>query len=157
MIIGDLKHWRDEIAGLSPVLRQALEWLEQNVTAETPAGRYEIDGDRMYAMVQHLTTESEERRFAESHRQYADIQLLLSGRELILAARDDESAEIAADELAAKDKLSYREVPGESRIVLNPGMFAVFFPMDIHRPCCSIGEPGDIRKAVVKIDLASFA
>lgn len=156
MIVSDLKHWRQETGWITPPVRKALEWLEREVTEETPPGRYDIDGDRMYVLVQHLETEPEERRLAEAHRRYADIQLLLSGQELILAARDDESNEIVSDELEPKDKLVFRAVNRESRFVLYPGMFAVFFPMDIHRPCCSPGEQAGIRKAVVKIDLDLF-
>ncbi|WP_123043197.1 YhcH/YjgK/YiaL family protein [Cohnella candidum] len=158
MIIGDLRSWRQEAGWLSPSLRLALEWLEKEVTENTPAGRYEIDGSRMYALVQYLETEPPERRLAEAHRKYADVQLLLRGEELILAARDDGSGEIVADELDSKDKLAYGKVSDESRLLLKPGMFAVFFPKDIHRPCCTPGEVSSaIRKAVVKIDLALFS
>lgn len=154
MIISDLNHWRLESGWVAPSLRKALEWLEQEISADSPAGRYDIDGDRMYVLVQQLTTEPAEVRLAEAHRKYIDIQLLLSGKELIRAARDSGNNEIIADELHDRDKLSYREVEHESDIVLLPGMFAVFFPADIHRPCCSIEHSTYIRKAVVKIDIS---
>lgn len=154
MIISDLKHWRQEAGWVTPSLRKALEWLEQQISTDTPAGRYDIDGDRMYVLVQELTTEPAVERLAEAHRKYIDIQLLLSGKELIRAARDSDSAEIIADELLERDKLSYRDVEHESDIVLLPGMFAVFFPADIHRPCCNAERSMFIRKAVVKIDVS---
>lgn len=51
-----------------------------------------------------------------------------------------------------KDFCLYGEVPGETLIRLAPGMFAVFFPEDIHRPGLCESAPGTIRKIVVKID-----
>ncbi|WP_405082335.1 YhcH/YjgK/YiaL family protein [Paenibacillus chitinolyticus] len=47
----------------------------------------------------------------------------------------------------------------EERLRLTPGMYAVFFPEDIHRPGLRSGdgEPASpIRKAVFKISTALF-
>ena len=49
-------------------------------TPETPAGRYELDGDRVYAMVQGYETHDADPDKLEIHRKYVDIQLLLSGQ-----------------------------------------------------------------------------
>ena len=53
-------------------------------TPETPAGRYELDGDRVYAMVQGYETHDADPDKLEIHRKYVDIQLLLSGEESIV-------------------------------------------------------------------------
>jgi biofilm protein TabA len=154
MIIGDLSNWELEKEWVLPSIRQALEWTVREIHADTPHGKYPIEGDQIFVNVQHLRTEPASERLSEAHREYIDIQLLLSGRESILVARDTGNNEIWADEMETRDRLTYKHVENESEIVLTPGMFAVFFPADIHRPCCSAGESMDIRKAVVKIHLS---
>ncbi|NDG71800.1 MAG: DUF386 domain-containing protein, partial [Proteobacteria bacterium] len=49
-------------------------------------GRYEIDGDRVFALVQKYTTKPVESALYEAHRRYSDIQFIFSGRETILWA-----------------------------------------------------------------------
>ena len=45
------------------------------------------------------------------------------------------------------------EADGESDLVMEAGNWAVFYPNDIHRPCCLAGTSGKVRKVVVKIRL----
>lgn len=154
MIVSHMSNWEQERSCFPSAISKALEWLGREIGEESPAGKYPIYGDKIYALVQHLTTEPAEDRLAEAHREYVDIQLLLRGRELIRVARDTGDQQVWADERESRDRLTYREVRGESDLKLTPGMFAVFFPMDIHRPCCSMGENMEIRKAVVKIHVS---
>ena len=42
-------------------------------------------------------------------------------------------------------------IENEQAIILKPGMFAVFMPGEPHKPGCVVGEPGEIKKVVVKI------
>ena len=39
----------------------------------------------------------------------------------------------------------------EQFVTLHPGEFTVYFTNDIHRPNCTMDEPVNIHKAVVKI------
>jgi YhcH/YjgK/YiaL family protein len=98
------------------------------------------------------TTEPEERRRFEAHRRNIDVQLLLSGRERIYWAPTSALApETAYD--PAQDVAFYS---GESagHIDLEPGLAAVFFPADAHKPNCRLSEgPPEVRKLVVKIPL----
>lgn len=45
----------------------------------------------------------------------------------------------------------------ESSLLMQPGMFAVFFPHDIHRPCCQTTRPAKVKKVVVKIHRSLWA
>ena len=38
--------------------------------------------------------------------------------------------------------------------ILNEGDFVVFYPGEVHKPLCAVGEPAKVRKAVVKILMA---
>jgi len=40
-----------------------------------------------------------------------------------------------------------------TQLPLEAGMFAIFFPQDIHRPCMQIDGPEKVKKVVIKVKL----
>ena len=111
--------------------------------------RYELDGDNIYVLIQDQTTAPVEKKRAESHRNYIDIQYLFTGKEVqgyapLLPG-------VKGEEPAGKDNIYYDEVADEQFVTLHPGEFTVYFTNDIHRPNCTMDEPVNIHKAVVKI------
>ena len=34
---------------------------------------------------------------------------------------------------------------------MTDGCYAIFFPEDVHRPCCQMGQAEDVKKIVLKI------
>jgi YhcH/YjgK/YiaL family protein len=93
---------------------------------------------------------------AESHFKFVDIQFLLQGEETIGVARGAAQHQVVEDRAENHDIVFYQETNNESLIRLVPGMFAVFFPQDLHRPCCHTYSESFIRKAVIKIHLSLF-
>ena len=63
-------------------INTALEFLAKPETAELPVGRYELDGDNIFVLIQDQTTALVENMRAESHRNYIDIQFLFTGKEV---------------------------------------------------------------------------
>ncbi|MBE8359523.1 YhcH/YjgK/YiaL family protein, partial [Leptospira interrogans] len=53
--------------------------------------------------------------------------------------------------LADKDIAFLPAGTDEKHVVLQTGDFVVFFPGEVHKPLCAVGEPANVRKAVVKI------
>ena len=93
--------------------------------------------------------ETAENKRAESHRNYIDIQYLFTGKEVqgyapLLPG-------VTGEEPAGKDNIFYETVENEQFVTLHPGEFTVYFTNDIHRPNCTMDEPVNIHKAVVKI------
>ena len=119
----------------------ALEFLAKPETAELPVGRYELDGDNIFVLIQDQTTAPVENKRAESHRNYIDIQYLFTGKEV-------QGCVYEAKRLIGR---KYADVENEQFVTLHPGEFTVFFTNDIHRPNCTMDEPVNIHKAVVKI------
>ena len=122
-------------------INTALEFLAKPETAELPVGRYEL--------IQDQTTAPVENKRAESHRNYIDIQYLFTGKEVqgyapLLPG-------VTGEEPAGKDNIFYETVENEQFVTLHPGEFTVYFTNDIHRPNCTMDEPVNIHKAVVKI------
>ncbi len=56
--------------------------------------------------------------------------------------------------LADKDIAFLPTSVDEKTVVLNEGDFVVFYPGEVHKPLCAVGEPARVRKAVVKMLMA---
>ncbi|MEI8243016.1 MAG: YhcH/YjgK/YiaL family protein [bacterium] len=111
-------------------------------------GRYAIDGERIYAIVQEYDTRPLTEGVLETHTRFIDIQYVISGEELIgyapLAGQAirtpyDNDKDIAFFEGAADP------------IRVQQGMIAVFFPHDAHLPGRTTGAPARVRKVVIKV------
>jgi YhcH/YjgK/YiaL family protein len=139
-------------APLHPRLAQALAAMLDRDWRTIPAGTIELDGERLFAMVNHYTTrEASQCRF-EAHRRYVDLQFLVAGTEQIEVA-DIRSLESVVPYDPASD-VAFFQGSGD-RFVLTPGRFAIFFPHDAHRPGIAVAEPGAVQKVVIKVALSS--
>ena len=152
MIVTDLEHIAEQ-AALSPALRKAIDFLRQAHPLELTDGRVEIDGDKVYALVQsYETVATDEPRF-EAHRKYLDVQYLASGEEVIgWASIDRLIVGVPYDE--AKDASLGRVFPPDmTRVRLSSGQLAVLYPADAHAPKLAAGAPAPVIKIVVKVSV----
>lgn len=113
-------------------------------------GRYEIDGDNVYAIISSYDTKSPEGAHPEAHRVYADIQYMVSGTEQIGYSVYN-GQKVFKEYNAEKDFLLYENV--SFFIKMETGMFAVFYPDDLHMPGIMINNPAPVKKAVIKVKL----
>ncbi|MBI3580566.1 MAG: YhcH/YjgK/YiaL family protein [Nitrospinae bacterium] len=127
-----------------------IEFVRRAAREDLPDGRYEVGGEGAYATVQTYLTESAKGKRPETHRKYADIQALIKGREIIgwLPAKGLEKEKEYDPE---RDVEFHKNSADETRLLLKPGLFAVFYPADAHKPGCSAASPEVVRKVVVKI------
>lgn len=135
-------------SSISEGLKKGFEYLNTTDFLTVGVGKYEIDGTDVFAMVSEYDTKAHEDCRPEAHRAYADIQYIISGKEAMGYAalnNQDPSTEFNQE----KDIVFYAcdTVP----VVLEAGMFAVFFPQDIHRPCMQVDGPGKVKKVVIKV------
>ena len=150
MIAASLKD-SDKHTGLLPGLKGALAFLRRNRLLSLPDGRFEIDGERVFALVQrYATTVCAAPRF-ESHRRYIDVQYIAEGAEVIgwaplscMAITDtyDAGRDVCFGSVAAKEW---------SPVLLRAGELAVLYPEDAHAPKLAAGTPGAVMKVVVKV------
>lgn len=153
MILGDIINWEKEKDSFSPVLQKAIAYIRSTDMVNLQPGRYEIDGDDMFAVVQEIETVKKSDRKAECHSKYIDVQYLVCGdEEVIGVGRASEHNMIVEDQLDTNDYALYQEVHGEFDVILNPGMFVVFFPSDLHRPGCSRNGEMKLKKVVIKVN-----
>ena len=156
MIAGKLANWEEENHLYSAALARAMAWLQETDLKTIATGRHEIDGDKVYAMVNEYTSEPKEKRRAEAHRKYVDVQYIVAGAETIGYARLEDGYTVLEDKLAEKDVIFYANPSDETDLVLTAGMYCIFFPWDVHRPNCAWGQPSPVRKAILKISLESL-
>jgi YhcH/YjgK/YiaL family protein len=156
MIFGDIRSYEIEKAVYPAPVRQAVEFIRGLNAQDKELGRYDIDGDNMFALVQSIDTVTRENRKSESHIQYVDVQYLVEGEEVIYFGRKKDDTEAIENKLEESDYALYDTVEGEMELRLSPGMFAVFFPDDLHRPGCSDNGGTTVKKVVVKIRKSLF-
>lgn len=136
-------------ASVPAELRSALGLLPD--LAQLTPGRYPINGDKMFALVQEMDTSLAPNSRFEAHERYLDVQYLVSGLERIDYLPQTSEARLLEDHRAERDIAFYATGEPASELILRPGMFAVFYPGELHRPGCAVGTPGKIRKVVLKI------
>jgi len=90
----------------------------------------------------------------ESHRAYVDVHVVLEGAETI-AVWPVGPLRVRTPYHAQQDVTVYEQpdTPG-TRLVLAPGLFAVFFPQDAHMTQLMDREQRAIKKLVMKVAVA---
>ena len=136
-------------AGIAPGLAAAFYWC-RDFHYDTPDGRYEIDGDRVFALVStYMTAPGAERRY-ESHRAHLDVQFVARGTERLLHAPALE-LEVSQPYDAERDIVFYDDPKAGSSILMTAGDLAVLDPGDAHKPGCMAGGRQTVTKVVVKV------
>ena len=148
MFLGHLHH---HTLAMPAVIATALAYLRDTDFSQMEAGRYPIDGANVFALVQDPMTQAWEAGLPEFHVRYIDIQYLLEGEEAIGYGLANPALEKITDQLAERDIAFVAQQENETRLVLTPGMFAIFYPGELHRPCRALNAPMRIKKVVIKI------
>ena len=137
-----------DYAKLGPNFAKAVAFLQRKDLKSLPNGRYALDGENAYAMVQEATLKEWGSGRPELHHEYFDIQVPLSGAEIIGVGRFDPKTQGDFDE--EKD-IGFYDVPVEP-LTVRPGEFVILHPETCaHLPCCDEVGGDVIRKIVVKV------
>lgn len=138
-------------ARISEDLRIGLEFLRQ-VSPDIEKGVHELS-PRVKAIVSEYTTKPENENGYEAHRQYIDIQYLVSGSEKICCLPLEYLKETKPYSEECDAALYSADIQPQEMMIGN-GYFAVFFPQDGHMPQLSADEPLPVKKIVVKVKIA---
>lgn len=134
-----------------PSLAPAFAFLRQCATPSLAPGRYDIEGDNIYAIVARYPTRDFHSAQPEAHRRYLDVQYLIAGRETIYWTPLEEAAAPATEYDYDRDIIFFARGGGERPFELAAGDFVIFLPDDVHEPNCHAGTPGQVHKVVVKV------
>jgi YhcH/YjgK/YiaL family protein len=150
MIVADLDTIEHQMPQ-TPEFRKAIAFLRRTDLLELPDGKMEIDGSRVFAILQRYRTAPAEAPQFEYHRKYLDIQYVLAGEELIGVAPAGQMVP-SRDYDPGQDICFGLMQPGAwSTVRLTAGRLAVLWPEDGHAPRLASGKPCLVRKIVVKI------
>ena len=150
MIHGNINNL--ELATLPPLLKNIIGGFcaDFEKVCAMADGKYEFDN--WFVNITSVMTDHAVNRHTEFHREFMDVQLILSGEEII-----------AYDSLNLADEPSFEKKPDlfilekpvlRNRIVLSKGEFLTFYPGEAHQALCAVGEPALVKKAVFKIPLS---
>jgi len=146
----DNLHWYTTI---SPHFAKAIAYALSTDFGVLPAGRYEIDGEHVFALVNEYTTRAAADCNPEAHQAYADIQIMITGAEnfgYTPLSNQQPSAPYSPD-----NDVSFYDLPEETinYITLKPRQFIIFFPSDIHQPEVFVRQPAPVKKLVLKVSV----
>jgi len=139
--------WLSDIESLS----KAVDIIENTDFSKLEDGTYHLDNGFFYILSTYKTTRRMEEKPAEAHRRNIDIQYLIYGEEKVGYAdiKNPKKSQKIYDEKS--DIEFFSRIEDESFLILKKGMYAVFFPEDVHRPGLSNNETRGIRKAIFKL------
>lgn len=147
MIYDTLEHL-ETYRGVHPGVMRGLELLRDTDFSQWEDGRHEIDGDRLFVLLQSYDTKLENDT-PEAHRKYIDIQYLISGQELMGVGPLEEMTQ-EVEGRPEGDIWFYRGPLSE--ILLSKSRFVALWPGDAHAPCIAVDRKSvPCRKCVVKV------
>lgn len=142
-----------QIAASPKEWKAAYDFLKDKDLSSLPLGRTDLTDGGTYANVQEYETKTS--ADFEAHQAYIDVQVVVSGREVIvwapLAGLSDQTGPYSKE----NDIVFFKTASQSKDIAASKDCIAVFFPQDGHKPGMSVtGASEKVRKIVVKIPFA---
>jgi biofilm protein TabA len=151
MIASDLKHIDNQLM-MTPALKKAIAFLRLRGIHDLPNGRVEIDGKKVFAIIErYKTTESSSPKF-EYHKKYIDVQFIASGQEMIGWAPAERLTISEAYDAEKDVAFGFMEAGGWTPLLLQVGQLAVLYPEDGHASRLAYREGSAVMKIVVKVE-----
>ena len=134
--------------GLSKRIEKAFEYIKATDLKNIKPGKYEIDGENIFALISEYKTKSEQEGKLEAHRKYIDVQYVISGEEQMgyVPLNGQQILEPYKEE---NDIVFF--TGDKSFTKVTTGMFAIFFSEDVHMPGIMIKESLPVKKLVIKV------
>lgn len=152
MIITTLSEMSEQSA-LSDNMRTALEFLKEHGNSPLDSGRFEIPDSPIGGFAQSYYTEeaSDSLRY-EAHREFIDVQYIISGSETMKWLPLDE-IEVTQEYSQEGDcLLGVPQNGSQGDIPFRAGQVMILYPTDAHAPGVANGEgPLEVKKLVIKV------
>jgi len=147
MIIDKLKN-ATFYYGISEKIATALKYLEKTDLSEIQNGKYDIEGEDIFAIVQDYNTKPRTEGKFEAHRKYIDIQYMINGTEKMGYTYVHKLKSVT--EYDEEKDIIFFEGDGDF-VTVKEGFFTIFAPEDAHMPGIESKTSEYVKKAVVKI------
>ncbi len=137
-----------------PLLKKVEDFVVDFKNGKLADGTYEIDGKRVFAMVQSYRTRQQTHEMMfEAHKKYIDLQYIVNGIEKIRWARLD-SVDLVEEKYSTGGDIAFYEGDAMFDFTLTKGTFLLLYPEDAHLPGLSAQKDVNVRKIVFKIQVA---
>lgn len=134
--------------GLGIAFETSFKYLQKVDLENLKCGKYDIDGNRIFVNIMEYETKNVDECLWEAHKQYVDIQYIISGREK-MGYINYEDIDITNEYKTNTDVL-FGTGTGQF-LNVKKGEFVIFTPNDGHMPSLNIERLEYVKKAVIKI------
>ena len=149
MILDSIKNI-NKYENLDIDLKSIVEFIDRVENENLENGKYELDGDKLFALVQSYETKDSDECRLESHKKYIDIQYVQEGTEVMYWSLVD-GLKVTEDLSEISDVIFYEDDKNATELVVNEKSFALFFTHDAHKPGVKFNTKSNVRKIVFKI------
>lgn len=133
-------------------IETALEYLLNLEVTEKDVGKKNTINENFFYSVQSYMTKPATECNMESHRIYADIQIIVSGSEIIDLA--DISRLSVKEDYNAENDIMFWDIPKRMmRITMGAGDYIILYPENAHRGAACIKESKKVLKIVGKVKI----
>ena len=144
MVVDKLENL-EKYASLNPLFADAIAFLKANNLDTHELGKLTLKENELTVNFAQARPKSKEEAKLETHNNFSDIQLPLSGVELMGYTP---RADLPEAEYNAEKDITFYEGLAQDYLTIKPGMFAIFFPEDGHAPGIT---PDGVKKVIVKV------
>lgn len=144
MVVDKLENL-EKYVSLNPLFAQAVEYLKSTDLDAHEIGKITLKEGELMVNFSQTRPKTKEEAKLETHNQFIDIQIPLSGVEVMgYTPRTD----LPEEEYNAEKDITFYKGLAKDYLTITSGMFAIFFPQDGHAP----GVTSDgVKKVIVKV------
>ncbi len=144
MIVDKLENI-EKYVSLNPLFVQAVEFLKSTDLDAHEIGKFVLKENELKVNFAQARPKTKEEAKLETHNDFIDIQIPLSGVEVMGYTPREELPE---EEYNAEKDITFYKGLANDYLTIKPGMFAIFFPQDGHAPGIT---PEGVKKVIVKV------
>lgn len=136
--------------GINKNLDTAIDYILHNNLSALPLGRTELDGDNVYVNVMEAEAGPLETRNYEIHKKYMDIQIDLSGVEIIHTGDADG---MSTENYNPETDFAIARCSDLASCTIGPGNFILCMAGEPHKPGIAASDDKALKKCVFKVHL----
>ena len=140
----------DKYASIKELTPSGYDFVNKALQNGVENGKYPLE-DGAYAAVSEYETKPMATAKFEAHRKFIDVQLILSGSEIIGVAPTSSLTECIGEYNPDKDVEFFAASGDFEKLELSAGDFAILYPEDAHMPGVHKDTPAAIKKIVLKV------
>ena len=130
---------------------KAFAYIRNTKLEDVPIGQYPIDGENVFAKITGGPNKDLEKTGWESHKQYIDLHLMITGKEKIGMALTTTAS--MTDPYSETSDMAHYKADG-TFYTADSNTLLIFFPINAHRPGIRLDGYDTVKKLVIKVRVA---